>query len=53
MVKERYSIFQLIPDRDKLNTGSQGFHKEKENQRMSKRNLHLEFLWLNQHNKYK
>ena len=26
MVKERYSIFQLIPDRDKLNTGSQGFH---------------------------
>ena len=25
MVKERYSLFQLIPDRNKLNTGSQGF----------------------------
>ena len=24
MVKERYSLFQLIPDRNKLNTGSQG-----------------------------
>ena len=26
---------------------------EREHQRMSKRNLCLEFLWLNQHNKYK
>ena len=27
MVKERYSLFQLIPDRNRLNTGSQGFQQ--------------------------
>ena len=44
MVEERYSPFQLIPDRNKSNTGSQGFTFKRclvRSERVSESDLHV------------